>query len=172
MPTSFTPLGIIHTAISIIALLTGVIALIRDRKISWDNTVGKIYVVTTILTCVTGFGIFQHGGFGKAHVLGVITLLVLVIAFVSGSKTRLFGRWSPYIETVSYSLTFFFHLIPTITETTTRLPVSAPLESDPNAPAIQTAIGICFLLFLLGATLQVLKLRRSKDKPIAVAVAI
>ncbi len=154
-----TPLGEFHTAISLIAVATGAIALVRDREISWKNIIGKIYVITTIITCVTGFGIFQHGGFGKPHVLGIITLLVLGIAFAAGEKTRLFGRFSPYVETVSFSMTFFFHIIPGITETTTRLPVSAPLAFGPDDPHIQAAIGICFLLFLAGATLQVLKLR-------------
>lgn len=163
MPALST-LGVIHTAISLVAVASGAIALIiRDHEIAWNTRVGRTYIIATILTCVTGFGIFHHGGFGKAHVLGIITLVVLVIAFAAGSKTRLFGGVSPYVETVSYSLTFFFHLIPGITETTTRLPVSAPLASGPNDPHIQAAIGVCFLLFLVFATMQVLKLRaRSK----------
>ncbi|HWK05861.1 MAG TPA: hypothetical protein VNS58_19605 [Puia sp.] len=158
--SALTTLGVIHTAISLVAVASGAIALIiRDHEISWNTGVGKTYALATILTCVTGFGIFHHGGFGKAHVLGIITLVVLIIAFLSGNKTRLFGRYSPYVETVSYSLTFFFHLIPGITETTTRLPVAAPLASGPNDPHIQAAIGVCFLLFLAGVTVQVLKIR-------------
>jgi uncharacterized membrane protein len=74
--TGLTPLGIFHTAISLVALGSGAIALVRDKKIIWDNRVGKIYVIMTFITCVSGFGIFQHGGFGKPHVLGIITLLV------------------------------------------------------------------------------------------------
>jgi uncharacterized membrane protein len=154
-----TPLGIIHTAISLVAVATGAIALIRDRKISWNNSVGRIYVITTVITCVTGFGIFQHGGFGKPHVLGIITLLVLGLALTAGKSSKPFGRLSPYIETVAYSMTFFFHLIPGITESTTRLPVGAPLATGPDDPHIQAAVGVCFILFLIGATLQVIKLR-------------
>jgi len=58
---ALSTLGIIHTAISLVALATGAIALVRDREISWKNMVGKTYVIATILTCVTGFGIFHHG---------------------------------------------------------------------------------------------------------------
>jgi uncharacterized membrane protein len=157
--TGLTPLGTFHTAISLIAVVTGAVALIRDREISWDKQIGKIYVVTTIIVCLTGFGIFQHGGFGKPHALGILTLLVLGIVFAAGKKTRLFGRFSPYIETVGYSMTFFFHVVPGITETATRLPQGAPLASGPDDPRIQMAIGVCFLLFLIGATLQVRHLR-------------
>ena len=155
-----TSLGVFHTAISLIAVATGAVALIRDKKIAWDNSIGKIYIITTIIVCLTGFGIFQHGGFGKPHTLGVITLIVLAIAFAAGKKTMLFGRFSPYIETVSYSMTFFFHIVPGITETATRLPMDAPLASGPEDPNIQMAIGICFVLFIIGAILQVRSLTR------------
>jgi len=39
--------------------------------------------IATAITSPTGFGIFQHGGFGKPHVLGIVTLLVLAIAAVT-----------------------------------------------------------------------------------------
>ena len=143
------------------AVATGAFALIRDRKIMWDNGVGKTYLIATIVVCLTGFGIFQHGGFGKPHALSVITLVVIVVAFAAGKKTMLFGRFSPYIETVGYSMTFFFHIVPGITESVTRLPLDAPLASSPEDPRIQMAIGICFLLFVIGAILQVRTLSRS-----------
>jgi len=87
-----TQLGVIHTAISLIAVAAGLIALLRDREISPRNTLGKVYVITTVLVCLTGFGIFQHGGFGKPHVLGIITLIVLGIAYVqvTPSSTAVF----------------------------------------------------------------------------------
>ena len=154
-----TTLGIIHTIISLAAVAAGAIPLIRDGKISWDNSIGKLYVITTVLVCLTGFGIFQHGGFGKPHALGVITLVVLAVVFMAQSNNNLFGSLSPYVVTIGYSTTFFFHLVPAITETATRLPHDAPLASSPDDPSIQMAIGICFVLFIIAATLQVRKMR-------------
>src|SRR6267143_3944940 len=153
-----TPLGTIHTAISLIAVAAGLIAFVRDKEISPKNWVGKIYIITTVLTCLTGFGIFQHGGFGKPHALGIITLVVLGVAYVAG-YTKLYGRASPYIETVSYSATFLFHLIRGITETTTRLPLGAPVLPNADAPALQAATAVLLLAFLIGATMQVRRLR-------------
>src|SRR6267142_3258882 len=121
-----TPLGIIHTAISLIAVAAGLVALIRDKQISVDNPVGRTYWIATVLTCLTSLGIFQHGGFGKPHALAIITLVVLGVAAVA-RRSEVFGRASIYVETIAYSLTFFFHLIPGITETSTRLPLGAPL---------------------------------------------
>jgi uncharacterized membrane protein len=155
-----TSLGVFHTLISLVALATGAIVLIRDGKISSDNVLGKTYIVATVIVCLTGFGIFQHGGFGKPHVLGIITLITLGVVWAA-SKGKL-GKASPYIERVGYSLTFFFHIVPTITESATRLPLSAPLASSPEDPRIQMASGICFIIFLIGATLQVRKMRAQK----------
>jgi len=155
-----TTLGIIHTAISLVALAAAIVALARDKQIATGNTVGKVYLYATILTCLTGFGIFQHGGFGKPHMLGIITLVVLAVA-VQASRGG-FGGKSRYVEVVSYSLTVFFHMIPAVTETTTRLPLGAPLLPNAEAPELQTAAGVMFLIFLVGAVLQVRRLKAGR----------
>jgi uncharacterized membrane protein len=152
-----TPLGAIHTAISLVALASGVLALVRHLEISPATWLGRVYVWTTVLTCLTGFGIFQHGGFGKPHALGVVTLLVLALAGLA-TRRRVFGNVSPYVATVGYSATLFFHMIPGLTETFTRLPLGAPLFSGPEDPALQKAVGACFVLFVAGTTLQVRRL--------------
>ena len=161
-----TSLGTFHTAISLIAVAAGLIAFVRDKEISPRNWVGKIYVITTLITVVTGFGIFQHGGFGKPHALGILTLVVLAIAAVAGSS-NLFGRASRYVQSVSYSATFFFHMIPGITEPPTRLPLGAPLLPNADAPALQAATAVLLVAFLIGATLQVRHLRaRHRTGPV------
>jgi uncharacterized membrane protein len=72
-----TLLGTFHTAISLIAVVAGFVALARDREISTRSAAGAVFFWGTVITCLTGFGIFQHGGFGKPHVLGIVTLIVL-----------------------------------------------------------------------------------------------
>jgi uncharacterized membrane protein len=155
-----TSLGVVHTAISLVAVAAGLIALSRDGRIAPGNSLGRVYIWATVLTCLTGFGIFQHGGFGKPHVLGIVTLLVLFVATLAG-RTALFGRASAYVETVSYSATFLFHMIPGITETSTRLPLGAPLLPNADAPQLQVASAGLFILFVIGAAWQVMRLRRA-----------
>lgn len=156
---ALTSLGIVHTAISLVAVGAGIVALARYHHIRDDTRAGQVYLWGTVLTCVTGFGIFQHGGFGVPHALGVVTLLVLALAW-AGTHTAWFGRAGATVASVSYSLTLFFHTIPGMTETSTRLPAAAPLASGPDDPALQAAVGISFLVFLVGAALQVRDLRR------------
>ncbi len=165
-----TSLGIVHTAISLVAVAAGVMAFFRYKEILASSTLGKVYVLTTVLTCLTGFGIFQHGGFGKPHALGILTLLVLLLAAVAG-RTQLLGRASPYVETVSYSATFLFHMIPAMTETSTRLPLGAPLLANAEAPELKAATAVLFALFLVGAALQVRRLRAGRAA-IAAAKAV
>lgn len=153
-----SPFGIFHTVISLVALGAGIRAFVRDKAISPATGAGLVYIGMTILSCLTGFFIFEHGGFGKPHALGILTLLTLAVAAVAGF-TGLFGRAGPAVATVAYSLTFFFHLIPAMTETGTRLPAGAPLFASPEAPALLALTGLFFVVFLIGAWLQVRRLR-------------
>lgn len=165
-----TTLGLFHTAISLVALVAGAVALARDTEIVRASALGQLYIWTTVVTSVTGFGIFQHGGFGKPHALGVMTLIVLLLAAIAG-RTQLFGRASRYIETIGYTLTFLFHMIPALTETFTRIPVGSPLFSSPEDPALEKIIGLFVLAFIVGATLQVRRLRASAPRQSSVKLA-
>ena len=159
-----SPLGAVHTLISLVAVAAGIAAFVRYREISLRTVLGKVYVITTVLTCLTGFGIFRNGTFGPPHMLGIITLAVLAGA-IALERYRLLGRASRYVETVAYSATFFFHVIPGFTETATRVPPSAPLATGPEDPGLQAAIGVAFAVFLAGAVLQVWRLRgRAEDR--------
>jgi uncharacterized membrane protein len=160
MTLGLTQLGLIHTAGSLAAVVAGVVAFWRAGAISLRTSAGKIYVVTTILSCLTGFGIFEKGGVGPPHVLGIVTLIVIAAA-IAAERGQVFGRASVYVQTVAYSLTFFFHMIPGFRETSTRLPASAPLASGREDPGLQAAIGAAFVVFLIGATIQVIWLRRN-----------
>jgi hypothetical protein len=53
-------------------------------------------------------------------------------------------------------------MIPGITETSTRLPLGAPLLPNADAPALQTATAVLFAVFLIGASLQVRALRAKR----------
>lgn len=151
-----TILGIVHTAISLVAVAAGIVGLVRDKRIDLANGAGKTYLVATVLTCITGFGIFQHGGFGKPHALGVLTLLVLALAW--------FVRTRVAVQAVLLSTTFFFHFIPAVTETLTRLPLHAPLLADAEAPELKLITAVMFVLLVIGATLQVRRLRRQETR--------
>jgi uncharacterized membrane protein len=152
-------LGIIHTVISVIALLGGMVALARYRELTLRNLEGRVYLVGTLLTAVTAFGIFAHGHPTAGHYLAVLTIVALAVGYIASRGT--FGTVSRAVQAASYSLTVLFQLIPGFTETLTRLPIGAPLVSSPEAPIFQKIFPALFIAYLIGIFLQIRFLRRS-----------
>mgnify|MGYP001199810076 CR=1 FL=1 len=116
-----TPLATVHTLIALIAVVAGFVALARYKEVSTASRSGSVFFWGTVITCLTGFGIFQHGGFGNPHILGIVTLIVLGVA-LAAERRAAFGRASRYVRTLGYSLALFLHFIPATVETLTRLP--------------------------------------------------
>lgn len=158
MSSALTTLGIIHTAISLVAVASGFWAFVRDKEISAFNTLGRTYLVTTFLTAATGLGIYQHGGFGPPHVLSILTILALAVGSLAAFKSA-FGHWSRYVQAICFSVTMFFHMIPGFTETLTRLPVSQPLLPNAEAPELKAIAGVLLLLLVVGLVFQLRWLR-------------
>ena len=161
-----TTLGIIHTAISLVAVVCGFWALARYKEITAQTSLGRTYLITTLLTALTGLGIFQHGGFGPPHALAILTLLALAVGFTA-SVTGVLGRRSRYLQAICYSLTVLFHMIPGFTETLTRLPAGQPVFPNADAPGLRPIYGVLLLVFLVGLVLQLRWLRAEVAKPFA-----
>jgi uncharacterized membrane protein len=156
-----TPLGWFHTVLGIIALVSGAVALVKHKEIAlWDRS-GQVYLLATLVTAATALMIFQHGGFGPAHVLAVLTLLALLVGTVA-SVTTTFGRLSRYIRAISYSGTLLFHGIPAVTDASLRLPVGDPLATSIEDPIVQTSYLVLLIAFLIGITFQLRWIHRQR----------
>lgn len=153
-----TSLGTVHTAFGLVALISAFVMLARHGAITHRLPLTKVYVWCTAITCVTGFGIFQRGGFNIAHALGILTLVVLAVALLAGRRAAE-GGLAAHVETVGFSSTVFFHMIPGITETFSRFPRGAPLFTGPEDPRLEKVIGGVFVLFLILVVFQVRRLR-------------
>src|SRR5947199_9749851 len=83
---------LLHVAISLIALASGVVVTIglwRARRMpGWT----AVFLVTTIATSVTGF-FFHSKSFGAPHVVGIISVVILALALVALFGYRLAGAW-------------------------------------------------------------------------------
>jgi len=148
-----TTLGTVHTAIGLIALISGAIALIKYHEISPHNRAGQIYLWTTLLTALTSLGIFQHGGFGPPHILALLTLVALAVGMVS-AYTSLYGRWSRYTQALAFTTTILFHFIPGVTESSSRFPIGAPLFPTGKEPLLQQIYVGLLVLLVIGLFFQ------------------
>lgn len=154
-----TLLGWFHTAIGVTALVSGVYTLVKRKEISLQFRAGQIYLIATLITAVSALGIFQHGGFGAAHGLAVLTLVGLVIGTLAAT-TRIFGKLSRYIQAAGYSATLLFHSIPAITDALLRLPVDDPLLTSIEDPILKMAYLTLLVLFVVGLGFQLAWIRR------------
>lgn len=163
-----TPFGMFHTLVSLVSLFSGLYGLLRFGEIRYARGSGKTYVLFTIVACVTGLFIFRHGGFNEAHVLSIVTLIVLAIAWKAdrGAADR-GGRRT--IAALAYTLTVFFHFIPGFNETLVRIPVGAPFIEGPRDPKLMALVGGTFIVFAIFGAVQARRLLRRSDAGLAAA---
>ena len=147
------PIGWFHLVIGIIALVSGGITLVKYKEISLQKKSGQIYLATTLITAGTALVIFQHGHFTPAHSLAVMTLGALAVG-VMAEKMQPFGKWSRYLQAISYSVTLLFHCIPAVTDGLMRLPVGDPILTSLEDPILKKSYLVLLVLFLIGITLQ------------------
>jgi len=148
-----TALGWFHTVLGIVALSSGVLALVKYKEITLQTRAGQIYLAATLITAGTALGIFQHGSFGPGHALAVMTLLALAVGTVAAT-TKLFGNWSRYVRAIGYSATLLFHSIPAVTDGLLRLPAGNPVLTSHDDPILRICYLVLLLLFLVGISLQ------------------
>ncbi|MBS1530573.1 MAG: hypothetical protein JSU01_09715 [Bacteroidetes bacterium] len=156
MPNHLSVLGIIHTAISVIALIAGFTALYKTGKIDPRNSVGRWYVLLTVITCITGLPIMKTGHLSGGHYLGIMILVLLPLGIYAG---RIFGRAAGYLQLFIMSTTLFLSMVPATIETLTRLPLSQPLATGPNDPLIQKALSGILVIYVVGVAYQMVKHR-------------
>ncbi len=164
-PNHLSILGIIHTAISILAILTALYALFRSGKIDPATGPGKLYVWLTIVTCVTGLPIMRFGHPSAGHYLAIIILVLLPIG-IYARRMRFLGKLGEYVQVFIMSTTLFLSCIPLIVESLTRLPVSHPIAYGPDDPLLKNALTGLLTIYAIGVIYQLIRLRgKSKTPP-------
>ncbi len=152
-------LGWFHTVIAIIALIAGVYTFVKFKVIAYSQTSGKIFLVCTLFAATSALFIYARGTFNPAHILAILTLIALAVGMFA-EKTRVLGKLSPYVQAMSFSGAFLFHMIPAITDGLMRLPVGAPIVTEIEDPLLQGFYLAFLLTYLVGFTAQVLWLRK------------
>jgi hypothetical protein len=156
-----SPFGMFHTAVCILPIGFGLVALVRDGRIDPENGVGKIYLGTMFLGCVTAFGFIATKGLDPPQVLTVVTL-----ALLSGGIFTVRGRrrGPGLVQTLCLSTTYFLLWFFTTTETLTRLPVDHPFASGPTDPALIPIRLVLLIAFVIGVAYQVIRQRAGSHR--------
>ena len=142
-----------HVLISLVGIGTGFIAIFGLIAGRWLNLWMKIFLVTTILTSVTGF-FFPFKGITPGIVVGIISLLALAISVYALRAKKLAGGWrTAYVITavVAQWLNFFV-LIAQLFEKVPALHVLAPTNTEGPFKAAQLTALILFVVLGFLAT--------------------
>jgi hypothetical protein len=148
---------ILHVAISLVGIVSGLIVLagmLRARSLQgWT----ALFLVTTILTSVTGF-LFPINGLTPAIVVGLISIVILAIALMALYLKQLRGAWR-WIYVVTALMALYFNVFVLIVQAFQKVPVLQKLAPTQSEPPFQIAQGVTLVAFLVLGTLAARKFR-------------
>jgi hypothetical protein len=141
--TAFTQL---HTIISLIAIATGLIALVAFARDHWLASIMQIFVWTTVATTVTGF-LFPFNGFTPAIGTGIVSSVVLVVLLFALYKSKLQGR-ARTVFAVTATISLYLNLFVLVVQSFLKIPALhalAPLGKEPPFAAAQGVVLLALI---------------------------
>ncbi|MED1796273.1 hypothetical protein P4V54_26820 [Brevibacillus nitrificans] len=159
-----SPLGWVHTLSSLPAIPLALYMFARYGRIVPRSRPGVVYFISMLIGAITVFPIAHQS---VSYVIGAATILLLLAGYGIG-RISSFGRAGKYLETILLSLTAFLLMLPTVTETLTRVPNGHPLVTDLKSPILLGSQATLFVILIIGLTAQISHLRR-QDRLAALA---
>lgn len=146
---------VIHTLISLVAILTGLVVLFEmlsgNRVKSWT----KWFLIAAVATTVTGF-FFPFHGVTPAIILGIITVPVLAITIFARYWGRLAGSWR-WIYVVGALMTLYFNLFVLVVQLFEKVPAlhaTAPTQTEPPFKFTQLVVLIVSIVLGIVAVIR------------------
>jgi hypothetical protein len=146
---------IIHTLISLVGIFTGLVVLFGllagKRLDDWT----KWFLITTVLTSVTGF-FFPFHGFTPAIALGIMSLIVLAVAIFARYPRQLAGHWR-WIYVVTAVIALYFNVFVLVVQTFEKIPAlhaMAPTQTEPPFKLTQLVVLAIFVLLGIIAAIR------------------
>ena len=140
---------ILHVIISLIGIGSGFLVLFGLLKGKLPSRWNAVFLVTTILTSLTGF-CFPNDKVTPGIFLGVLSVIVLAIALVALYVFRLKGGWRrTYAITAMIAL--YFNVFVLIAQTFEHVPVFhalAPTGTETPFKIAQTLLLILFIVLI------------------------
>ena len=134
----------VHVALSLIGIVSGVIVLYGMVRATTLDGWTALFLATTVLTSVTAF-FFPSTSFGPAHVVGVLSLVVLAAAIVALYFFRLAGPWR-WIYIVGAVLALYLNVFVAVVQAFQKLPPLAPTQSEPPFLIAQLVVMAIFIV--------------------------
>jgi hypothetical protein len=147
----------VHVAISLVGIVSGLIVmaglLAGKRLAKWT----ALFLAATAATSVTGFG-FPFHKLLPAHIVGMISLLVLAVAIVARYALHLRGGWrKTYVITSVIAL--YLNVFVAVVQAFEKIPALAALAPKQNEPPFVTAQAAVLVLFIIIGVMATGKFR-------------
>ena len=143
------PLTLIHLAISLAAIVAGLLAVGPMLKGQTPVTLTGIFLGLTVLTSLTGF-LFSNSSVTPAQITGVVSLLVLAVALFALYGRHLAGRWrTAYVITAVAAL--YLNVFVLVIQAFIKIPALHALAPSipPAGPAFGGVQGVVLIGFLI-----------------------
>jgi hypothetical protein len=142
----------LHVAISLVGIVAGLVALLAQAQGRFLSGTQAVFLGTTLLTSLTGF-LFPFRGFTPAIGVGIVSTLVLIVAFVALYGLKLRGR-ARAIYAVSATAALWLNLFVLVVQGFLKAPALnafAPTGTEPPFLAAQGLLLVAMLI--LGAAI-------------------
>jgi hypothetical protein len=147
-----------HVAISLIGILSGIVVglgLVVGKRL---DGLTSLFLWTTILTSVTGFIFFPFHGITPGIVVGILSLIVLAIAWIARYTKKMEGGWrKAYVITAMIAL--YFNVFVLIVQSFQKVPALHALAPTQQEAPFKVAQLCCLLIFVVWTTLAALRFR-------------
>jgi hypothetical protein len=152
MILGMTMYAFVHTLISLVGIVSGIVVVARLLKSDLQNGWTSVFLGSMVLTCMTGF-FFPFHGFKPSYVVGVLTMILLAMAMYARYARELAGGWRrTYV--VSMVLAFYFNVFVLVFQSFLKIPALralAPTQSEPPFKWAQLAFLALFVVLGIGA---------------------
>src|SRR4029077_8962282 len=150
--TTFT---FVHVLLSLVGIFSGFVVvfgmLAAKRLDGWT----ALFLVTTVLTSVTGF-LFPFHKFLPSHGVGILSLIALFFAIVARYGRKLVGSWRR-IYVVSAVISQYLNVFVLIAQLFQKVPTlkaRAPTGSEPTFLISQLACLAIFVVLGIAAAIK------------------
>ena len=146
---------VIHVIISLLGILSGFVVmagmLSADPMDGWT----KFFLITTIATSVTGF-FFPAKHVTPAHIVGVISMVILALAVYAKYPGQLAGSWRWIYVATAVAAQYFnvFVLVVQMFQKIPSLKVLAPTQKERPFQLAQGGVLVVFVVWGLVAGLK------------------
>jgi hypothetical protein len=155
---SFT---VFHVILSLIGIVSGLVVLVgmwaARRLEGWT----ALFLATTVATSVTGF-LFHSAHFGPPHVVGLISLVLLVLAILGRYSYHLSGSWRA-IYVVSAVAALYLNVFVGVVQAFQKLPLLQPLAPTGSEPPFVVAQGLVLVAFVAFAVFALRRFYPARD---------